>query len=141
MGSIHTIKYMGAVSAASKRGESNVVTVTTDYGGTTAVLAVNPGDIVGEITSAENDDGGFPTFQTLSLWEVQEIGTRWVLLPKPKSGDLVFAVGGGAGVTTGASGVVTDSGFVRQDVSLGSLISVLLTLSDHETRIAALEAP
>jgi hypothetical protein len=141
MGSIHTIKYIGAVSAASKRGESNVVTVPTDYGGTTAVVAVNPGDIVGEVTNTQNDDSGFPVFQTLSLWEVQEIGTRWVLLPKPKSGDLVFAVGGGAGVSTGASGVVTDDGFVRQDVQLGSLFSVLVTLGDHETRIAALEAP
>jgi hypothetical protein len=145
MSTTRIVRYLAAtVTSANKQGTSSSVTVATDFLGTTESVTVRPGDVVAETTNAQNDENNNPLLLTLSLWQVNQPGRPWSMLPKPKIGDVIFQVGDGVGSLNGLGGVVTESGFLRFDTSVSAMITSVADLysqvSALDGRVTALES-
>jgi hypothetical protein len=145
MSTTHIVRYIGSsVTSANKQGTSSSVTIRTDLQGGTGTVSVRPGDVVAEEVSAQNDENSYPLLLTLSLWRVNQPGRPWSMLPKPKIGDVIFQVGDAAGSLNGLGGVVTESGFLRFDVSVSSMITSVADLYSQvgalDGRVTALES-
>jgi hypothetical protein len=145
MSTTRIVRYLAAtVTSANKQGTSSSVTVATDFLGTTESVTVRPGDVVAETTNAQNDENNNPLLLTLSLWQVNQPGRPWSMLPKPKIGDVIFQVGDGTGSLNGLGGVVTESGFLRFDTSVSAMITSVADLYSQvnalDGRVTALES-
>ena len=138
MSTTHVVRFSCALTSAHKLGTDRSVDVAVDLAGTSASRNVYPGDRIAEVVSAENDENGFPMLQTVTLWEVKEVGVPWEMLPKPKVGDQIVGVGD-SGTLTGTSGVFTERGLVRNDVSLPMHVGLMVNLGALSAAVAALD--